>query len=121
MSKLLLETLDGRSAFEPGDVVEGLAGWERAAPPRSAQVRLFWHTRGAGDPDVGVVDKADLDVADPVSAQPFRLRLPDRPYSYTGTLITICWAVELVLTPGKEVARVDLTVGGEGRGLRLER
>jgi hypothetical protein len=50
-----IELADGRRAFKPGESVEGRVSWsvDRAT---SAEVRLFWYTRGKGTDDIGLVD-----------------------------------------------------------------
>lgn len=110
MSALKLETHENRTQFSPGDMIEGLAGWELDAPPESVTLYLFWHTTGKGDRDVGVADQVVYDNPAAVDAQIFSLRAPDGPYSYAGRLISITWSLELVVEPGHHVQRLDLTI-----------
>lgn len=114
-----LETLDNQTRFRPGDAVSGIAGWELGATPESVEVCLFWHTSGKGDRDVGIVDRVMLTPTGPIDAQPYRLQLPAQPYSFSGTLMTLTWSIELIVEPDRHVARIDLTVSPSGEAVAL--
>ncbi|MCB0339344.1 MAG: hypothetical protein KDD53_07055 [Bdellovibrionales bacterium] len=88
----------GKKAYRPGEVVSGRVSWQVEAEPKSAEVSLFWHTVGRGTEDVEVVDKCSLHVSGLSTEMPFSFTLPDSPYSFSGTLISLVWAVELVLS-----------------------
>jgi len=95
----------------PGEVVTGSVEWSFPAVPRDAAMVLRWRAEGKGDPDGGVVSTerfADLQALD---RRTFRLALPRMPYSFSGTVLSIVWVVELVvrfrLRPQKiEVSRL---------------
>ena len=111
-----LDLAGGRSNFRPGGVVAGTASWRLDAPPRSAEVRLVWHTEGRGDRDVGVVAVAALDAPPAQAARPFSLAVPaDGPHSFAGRVVSVRWSVELVLKPGRRSARREITVSPTGR------
>ncbi|MFW6060111.1 MAG: hypothetical protein ACODAQ_08005 [Phycisphaeraceae bacterium] len=114
MSQLKLETHDNRTQFAPGQMIEGLAGWQVEEPPERVTLYLFWHTTGKGDRDVGVIDKLEYENAVAVDAQIFSFKAPDGPYSYDGKLIAIHWALELVVEPGHRVERLDLIISPTG-------
>jgi hypothetical protein len=124
--------LDGdRRWYLPGDTVTGRAVWRLDADPEAVELRLFWHTRGKGTEDVEVVDQLRTEAAGAAGERAFAFRLPLGPYSFSGTLITLSWALELVALPGGELERVELVVaptpvevrlvslGREPRGLSL--
>jgi hypothetical protein len=68
---------------------------------------LFWFTQGKGDRDVVVIEKIALETPRAVDDRPFRFRLPAGPYSFSGKLVGIQWAVELILMPGERARRVQ--------------
>jgi hypothetical protein len=111
MNQLALLVDDERTAFRPGETVRGRALWVFAEAPDAVEVRLFWHTEGKGDTDVGVVDLARFDEVGPAGDERFALRLRDRPWSYAGTLISVIWSLEIVALPSEETFRLDLQVG----------
>ena len=56
----------------------------------------------------------------PADRRPFKLRLPEEPYSFAGKLVSLSWALELVALPSdRDAARVDIVVGPEQRPLIL--
>jgi len=115
-----VETRDGRTAFNPGEEVEGTVRWQLVdRPPRSLEVRLFWYTEGKGGRDVGVVET--LPLANPGSEghQPFRFRLPDGPYSFSGKIIHLRWAIEAVAEPSDRAERLDIIMSPSGREIVL--
>jgi hypothetical protein len=120
MSDLRVKTIDDRVAFEPGEELTGAVYWKLQSPPERLDLRLFWFTRGKGTEDAAVVEEMPLDRPLAEEARPFRFRLPEGPYSFSGKLISLIWALELVAKPSKEVARVELTVAPGGREMRLE-
>ncbi len=110
MSQLKIAIKEDRKTFRPGETVVGAVGWKRDVAPKSAELRLFWFTRGKGTQDVGVVTTEHFDAPQAEEARPFRFTLPAAPYSFSGKLISVVWALELVLEPGDETARVELIV-----------
>ena len=114
MNDLRIELADGRRAFKPGESVEGRVSWtvDRAT---SAEVRLFWYTRGKGTEDVGLVDTVVFPNPQPADQRTFRFQLPDGPYSFSGALISIIWAIELILEPGSSVERREIVMSPGAR------
>ena len=87
--------LDGkRGAFAPGESVSGTVSWQLDAPADSVEVRLFWYTRGKGTTDVQVVKSQHFDVTGASGKRPFKFVLPPEPYSFSGRLISLIWALE---------------------------
>ena len=89
-------------------------------PPRAVELRLFWFTRGAGEDDAGVVDTVRFDHPMPDDSRPFRFRLPDGPYSFSGKLISLVWALELVAESSKENARQEITIAPGAKTVQLD-
>ncbi len=108
---LSLTTSDGATWFKPGTTIEGTASWHLDDEAEALEVRLFWYTTGKGSQDVEVV--ASLRVDDPgiSGSRGFRLAVPRGPYSFSGTLITLAWALELVVLPDGDTERFDLVIG----------
>ena len=98
------------NGFAPGAVLEGVAGWRQHEPPRKAAVRLFWYTDGKGTQDLGLADEQILSGGGMDCEEAFSLRVPEQPYSCSGMLVAIRWAVELLLNDGEEATRVNITV-----------
>lgn len=119
MSWIQVEIRDGVTSFRPGDEVEGTVRWRLDQPPRSLEARLFWYTQGKGDQDVGVVEVLPFPEPGIEDRRPFRFRLPDGPYSFSGKLISLLWAIEAVAEPGSHAGRCDITVSPTGEEIVL--
>ena len=120
MNVIQIETTDGVTSFQPGDTVEGKAFWRLDdPPPTSVELRLFWYTEGKGDQDVGIVETIPYSGPVAEDRRSFQLRLPEGPYSFSGKLISLLWAIEVVAQPGDRVGRCEITVSPTGSELRL--
>ncbi len=119
MSDVRIELTGGRTTYRPGDVISGRASWRVEDDPTSAEVSLFWYTSGKGTQDVGVVQKMSFPTPRRQEQRDFSLPLPREPFSFSGTLISIVWAVELIVEPGKDVARCEFVLSASGREVVL--
>jgi hypothetical protein len=117
---LQIEIDEGREAFEPGGKLAVTATWQLAKPPRGVELRLFWFTRGRGSEDAGVVETVRFDGPKAEDKRSFRLRLPEGPCSFSGQLISLIWALELVAEPSKETARVEIVMAPGGQAVQLD-
>ena len=104
--------------FRPFNEVRGTANWQLGARPKSLELRLFWFTSGRGNADAGVVEVKSLDPSTYGQAA-FSFTLPGAPYSLSGSLITIQWALELVAKPGRQLALKELICAPSGVPLEL--
>ena len=104
------------NACRPGDTIEVTFAWALDQPPATIEARLFWFTQGKGTQDVTIVETQPVS---PVQRgeQRVRFRLPQGPYSFSGTLISLLWAVELV---AEDVAgRWELVLAPDGAEIQL--
>jgi len=108
--QLNLQLTQDPSTLVPGQVIDGNVGWNMDEPPKRAMLRLFWYTEGRGTQDVGIIDELELPSQRATCQGTFRFTIPDVPYSFQGRLVTLKWAIELVLNKGKQVERLDLIV-----------
>jgi hypothetical protein len=108
---LTLDTSDGRTWFKPGELIEGRASWYLEEEVDAIEVRLFWYTSGKGSQDVGVVRVLRTEGPETSGSRDFSIRVPEAPYSFSGKLITLAWAIELVALPSGEVERLDVLIG----------
>jgi hypothetical protein len=114
MTGLHIELADDRRAFTPGESLAGRVSWS-VNSATSAEVRLFWYTRGKGTEDVGLVDTIAFPNPQTTDQRTFGFALPEAPYSFSGKLISIIWAIELILEPGPSVERLDIVMSPSGR------
>ena len=119
MNQLKLAVREDRTRFQPGDEIVAAACWKFDQAPKSLEARLFWFTRGKGTEDVNVVETVRFDNPLLEEARPVRFPLPEAPYSFSGKLISLIWALELVAEPSGESTRLELTVSPTGQEILL--
>lgn len=102
----------GTASRRPRDIVELMGAWDLAHAPRLVEARLFWYTQGKGTEDVGIVEKQSVDLPGVRGERSFKFPLPSAPYSFSGRLISLRWAFELVA--GDEAARWEFTMSPSG-------
>ena len=84
-------------------------------PPAYLELSLFWHTKGKGTKDVGIIDTIRIDNPGTLGGRHFKFLLPHGPYSFSGKLISIIWALELTLPRGRNAAHKEITLSADGR------
>lgn len=111
--------IEGRDRrFEPGGEIAGHVAWVLETPPEEVELRLFWYTEGKGTQDVEVVETEALGPLQE-GKRSFRFRLPSGPHSFSGRLLSIRWALELVAEPSGEIHREVLVMGPGGREVEV--
>jgi hypothetical protein len=116
-----VETYDGTISFRPGEMMEGTLRWHFAEPPEEIELRLFWSTAGKGDQDLEVVQSIPFTNPGAQGRRTFQMRLPEGPYSFSGKLITLTWALEAVAQPGDRAAHIELVLAPTGQEIGLHR
>jgi hypothetical protein len=120
MTQLQLN-LDGDTlTFAPGAQLLVTASWKLDTPARQIDLRLLWFTEGKGDSDVHVVQQLEFPQPGLEESKRLAIRLPDAPYSFSGALISLVWALELVTTGSAEAARLEFVMAPHGEEIRLE-
>jgi len=99
--------------------VEGTVSWRLDQPAETVELRLFWYTQGKGDQDVGVVAAVPFASPGLADRRPFRVRIPEGPYSFSGKLISLLWALEAVVEPGARAYRIEITVSPTRREILI--
>lgn len=109
------------SAFAPGDMLRGSfrVDAEQAGEAKSAELSVLWYTAGKGEEDFGVhfferYTTEGPDAVDLARRREFRTLLPDKPLSYEGIIVKVCWCarLRLFLPRGREhVAEIPFQLG----------
>lgn len=109
MSELEIKTRGDKINFLPGEEIAGQVSWLLDSPSR-IELRLFWRTEGKGTKDVQVVERINFDNLKRQESREFKFQLPDAPYSFSGRLISLIWALELVVASTDETERLEIII-----------
>lgn len=121
MPNLHLQLQDSRTEFSPGETITGTVSWEVAERPARAELNLIWGTRGKGTQDVEIAWTESFSDPQARDSRPFRVKLPEAPYSFSGQLISLVWTLELNLDPGDECAAIEIVIAPGGKEVALPR
>jgi hypothetical protein len=122
MNTLKIGTYGEQTAFQPGATIAGRVLWilEEAQEVEAVELRLFWYTEGKGTRDVSLVQWLRFDQPQRREQREFSFVAPASPHSFSGKLISLIWALELVVLPSEEAERLLLTIGPGAAEVRLE-
>lgn len=108
------------ACFAPGEDISGEISWQAGAAPRRAELRLFWQTKGKGDRDCETAWETSFYAPLSEDRRSFSLRAPARPPSFSGKLVSLVWAMELIID-GKGVKVEELVIAPGGIEMNLDR
>jgi hypothetical protein len=119
MEKLSIVLDSDKTTFAPRETIRGTVRWSLDPGTRRLELSLFWYTAGKGTRDVGVIETRQFDEPGTVGWKDFSFTLPDGPYSFSGKLISLIWALELTCSPGSETIRREITLSPTGHEIVL--
>jgi len=121
MPSVTIQLAENRTAFSPGERIAGQVSWQFETPPESAELRLRWSTDGRGITDGDIVQTIPFSTPQAIETRPFTLTLPEAPYSFAGTLITLSWSLEAVFQPHDYTGSVGIILAPGGEAISLPR
>ncbi len=120
MKELEIKLTEGNS-FRCGDEIKGVVSWALKKRPDTVFIRLFWYTSGKGTRDIGIEKEIKYDMPKTNETKEFRFKAPASPYSFSGRLISIIWAIEASTTRGKvDPALIELEISPTGKEILLD-
>ncbi|MBN2269097.1 MAG: hypothetical protein JXN61_00690 [Sedimentisphaerales bacterium] len=120
MPELDIAIAEYKTSFRPGQTIRGSVRWTLPEDPESVVVSLFWRTEGKGTQDVGVIDTVKFDHPGSLGQRDFTFILPPAPFSFSGKLISIIWAIEATAYPSEQTTRQEITVSPTGKEVAIE-
>lgn len=108
-----------KTSYAPGESVTGKVLWTLDKPPGEIRLTLGWWTEGRGTRDARIEASQEWEAPGAAGEESFSLTLPPSPYSFSGTLITLKWALELSTGKRKENAIEEIIVSPSGEPIDL--
>ena len=121
MMGLQIQIAGGRTRFRGGQEISGEVSWELPVAPREVVLELLWTTRGKGTVDTAIVESIRFPKPPAKDEQPFRLRLPESPVSFTGKLVSLNWYLRVLAKPSNEQTQLKLIISPTGEEIELAR
>ena len=111
MSNISIQLNDQRTAYAPREKVSGKVTWQLDKTPESGELRLIWSTSGRGNREI-TRSPETIPFPNPQATETrsFTITLPEGPYSFSGTLITLTWTIEVAFQPGNVANGVDIVL-----------
>ena len=117
MDSLKIEIKAEQTFFKPGQIISGNVQWCCSEVPYKASIQLLWYTEGKGDEDIGLAEEMRLENLQASDSRWFEFQAPIGPYSFSGKLISLTWALEL--QAGKECVRKEIVISPTGNEILL--
>ena len=108
-----------QTSYEPGATLTAALHWNLDSAPHAISVSILWYTEGKGDEDSAVVKREVFTDPGQTGTQTVRLELPRFPYSFSGKLIQLIWAIEAVVDDKHPVARTPIIIAPHAREISL--
>lgn len=99
-----------KTVYRPGGTVTGEVLWSVDEAPGAVELTLGWWTEGRGTKDATIEAETRWETAAPAGKERFSLQLPASPYSFSGQLITLKWALELRTREGGHSVTQEIVV-----------
>ena len=108
-------------AYTPGETLRGEVSWKVDLLKNSegGEIRLFYYTSGKGTRDVETVETISVAIKIGSGSQPFEFHLPSEPYSFSGKLVSLIWAVEFQVLKSDETERLEFVLSPSGQEIDL--
>jgi hypothetical protein len=115
MSNFEIRIEDNKTNFRPGEEIRGSVLWSFDNTTSPLELSLFWRTEGKGTQDVGIAETISIETTGASGQKDFKFTAPAGPYSFSGKLISIIWALELATTKGNDSLRKEITISPTGQ------
>ena len=115
-----IRTDGGETAFAPGETLRGDLQWMCDTPPRRRSACACSGTpKGAAIATSASPRRSRWERPSRAARAPSASRLPSGPYSCSGQLVSVRWAIEAVSDSPRDVGRLELVLGPDRREVVL--
>jgi hypothetical protein len=115
MDKISIQLKDGKISYQPGEKLRGELEWNLTQEVNDITINIFWYTEGAGDQDSEIAVTETIKMPLKSDRQSFEIELPIAPYSYSGQITSLKWAIEAstLQEKVKDVKEFSMTPGNK--------
>ena len=106
----MIEVQLQQEQFIPDEDITGEVLWSDLKPTDSIEIRLIWYTAGKGTRDIEVTYTNPITSVVSTGNETFNMTAPSYPYSFSGKLVSLIWAVEAVVLPSRDAATVPIVI-----------
>ncbi len=100
-----------KTCYAPGDLIAGtIQASELPSEAHKLAIRLLWFTTGKGTRDVNTCCEIVQAIGPAPSTLAFEFIAPHRPLSFSGQLISLQWAIEVVAFPSKQSSLAEIVI-----------
>jgi hypothetical protein len=119
MEQLKISIENSKKNFLPGETIRGTVSWDCPKTPKDVELRLRWLTSGKGTQDLYLVQKTSYQPLNNSENHNFEFKLPESPYSFSGKLVSLSWALELQAFPSDNVSLEEFVLSPFGQEIVL--
>lgn len=121
MAELSIKTELNNLAYTPGETLRGEVAWtiDLVKNSEGGEIRLFYYTSGKGSQDVEIVSTVAVPARQSTGKHKFEFHLPETPYSFSGKLVSLIWALEFQMLESDETKRLEFILSPDGEEIDL--
>ena len=109
-----------QTAFVPGNIIAGTIRWaDIKENTEQIDVRLIWYTKGKGERNHELLDSHPIVNPQNQGESGFQFAVPHRPYSFSGKLVSLVWAIEAIAFPDLEAEQLEVVISKDGKEIIL--
>lgn len=101
MDKISIQLKDGKISYQPGEKINGELEWDLNQEVENIAINVFWYTEGIGNQDSEIAGTEIIKSPLKSDRQSFEIELPMAPYSYSGQISSLKWAIEATVLKDK--------------------
>ena len=118
----MIQFKDENTDFIPGESIAGTVQWNRTnqGDCDRIEIRLIWYTHGKGDRDYGIADSKAVSEVQQTDSISFEFVAPHRPYSFSGKIVSLQWAIEAITFPDLGAEQLQLTITPDRQKIVLQ-
>lgn len=121
MNRISISILGNKTDFHPNELIEGTISWEVPSSNEFLTLQLFWYTEGKGTRDYDVVEETKIWTNAECGSEPFSFVVPSMPLSFSGSLISLLWVLELKTANESEAVQYHFQNSMNGTKISLSK